>query len=1625
MDLPNKPRYQFGIHSALFGLIITFLSFCEGLCTMSRAGEIVSPGRDAFFESRGMPLTFFSGFKQSSATGYCTSSGGSTQYEAIRSIDLTPNPDGTYLLEVDVYISNPTNCKPGEPCSSYDPSPEYVNAWIDWNGDKTWDSSEKVMDAALTGYGSINYYGTMTAVTQFSPPDPSTVTKDPTWMRVNLGWRHDPDNPCEETWTYGNVVDKEFSPAVVDIKIKNIVAKGRDTTNNLPETGSVVGLEAQIEVPEGYEITKCNWTGDLTPGEGNAAEDCYYEYTPATGVGPSTDTYGNKMVTLTITYARTGTGVSGTLSKDYSYKVFFARDGDDDGDDIPNWLEYWGANGAVPQLNQADVRFDKTMGPNTYGCYNCKGDDIIDLGGGAAKTHYPNGIYLLQGSVDGIYCPGGTFGGAQGIDCATEVIEHEGRHKWVRHNWDAGGIWTGKANSDFKAKGPTDTRNYDDSLPDDYEIEVTGTSPNAVDSCLLELRKGKNYKYYGDNEYAVMLYSNGKTGNADKDWANPGKQPPAAASMTELDADQRKSNAFYSGSGPVDSRSLYHAFTAASGPFEMTSFSGTYSDSGVDTDGNGLYNQLKVSIKLQIEASDLYTVVAWLKDGSGNDIAWASTQGQLSAGKQTVNLYFDGPIIRSKGINGPYKIARVELREGNEEELIDAEQNVHTTAAYHYTDFDTLNVSFTKSFSDSGVDKNSDSLYDLLTISVGLNVQKAGTYDIIGELRKDTQTIAVARTKASLSAGAQTVNLEFNGPTIYQQRLDGPYALKALRIEDASKNKMDTLQDAYTTKSYTYSQFQHSGTAIDGSSYQEQALDLNSDSLYDYLRISFKINVAEAGFYRLSGILKDSKGESISTRTREINLATGENSVNLDFLGKDINGHKVDGPYQVTSVTLIGPNNTVVDTHPKAYTTKAYKYTDFAGAVLSLTGPYSDYGQDTDNNTLYNYLIVEIKLTPSIKGMIKAQGQLVDKNGKGIAWAENTKEMEAGVAQAISLSFDGKLIRANGIDGPYDLNNLYIYHTGYPDQAISLSKAYTTSTYSYQKFEGTGGPYTLTVIKSGTGGGTVTSSPAGINCGTDCTEAYNQDTVVTLTAAPSAGSTFAGWSGACSGTGTCSVAMDSNKTVTATFNQQGHQYTLTVIKSGTGGGTVTSSPAGINCGTDCTEAYNQGTAVTLTATPSAGSTFAGWSGACSGTGTCSVTMNDDKIVTATFTLNQKPNLTPYQPKGWSDKIVVSNVTGALTDTSPLKTTHMLYVNWAVINQSSVDITTGFYVSLFVDGMFKDSWYFDSLNANYYGFGKDYSIGQLGAGNHILKIVADSDQRVGEDSEIDNEYAKTITVLPEGPSSELSNLRPYQPQDWSDAVVVSTSKGIRTDSLSYTDEDTLYISWAVLNDGPAATPGGFSVDLYIDGMLEKTWSYSTPLKANYYRSVTDYSIGKLSGGFYTFEIVVDPDQVISESNEEDNEYMKDILVEGILFYEALPNLTAYQPGGWPDKIVVSSSRRDSKASNSFTPQDTLYVDWAVINNGEAGTSQRVSVSLYVDGVLKKTWKIPPLKGSGVEPFSTSSSMQKTYYTIKRYPIGKLGWGDHTLTIVIDPKGVLREKDKEDNQYNKTIQVLRGP
>jgi len=180
-----------------------------------------------------------------------------------------------------------------------------------------------------------------------------------------------------------------------------------------------------------------------------------------------------------------------------------------------------------------------------------------------------------------------------------------------------------------------------------------------------------------------------------------------------------------------------------------------------------------------------------------------------------------------------------------------------------------------------------------------------------------------------------------------------------------------------------------------------------------------------------------------------------------------------------------------------------------------------------------------------------------------------------------------------------------------------------------------------------TAGGTITSEPAGIDCGDTCAAIFEDDTTVTLTATLENGFTSIIWNGDCSSTGeTVTLTTDSAKNCTAIFVEAGQQA-LFLTKSGEG--TITSEPSGIDCGETCSVFIGENTDITLTANPATGWIFESWSGDCSGTeAMLTLTMDSAKNCSATFTEETNSGTTPTTPEQFN---LTLTKTGAGTITS--------------------------------------------------------------------------------------------------------------------------------------------------------------------------------------------------------------------------------------------------------------------------------------------------------------------------------------------------------------------------------------
>src|SRR5271157_3022711 len=311
---------------------------------------------------------------------------------------------------------------------------------------------------------------------------------------------------------------------------------------------------------------------------------------------------------------------------------------------------------------------------------------------------------------------------------------------------------------------------------------------------------------------------------------------------------------------------------------------------------------------------------------------------------------------------------------------------------------------------------------------------------------------------------------------------------------------------------------------------------------------------------------------------------------------------------------------------PQAVTLTNNQSVPLSSIMISTSGDYSQTNNCGMSVPANGSCIINVVFTPTITGTRTGTLTVTD-NGPG---SPQTASLTGVGIYALSVSIGGSgmvtstdgYINCPGTCSHSYLGNSQVTLNATPAQGWTFSgwsgacsgtgSCVVTMTQNLSVSATFTQLYTLTV--STIGSGTVTSTDGFINCPGTCSHSYLGNSQVTLNATPAQGWTFSGWSGACSGTGSCVVTMTQNLSVSATFTQL---YTLTV--STIGSGTVTSTDGFINCPGTCSHSYLGNSQVTLNATPAQGWTFSGWSGACSGTGSCVVTMTQNLSVSATFT----------------------------------------------------------------------------------------------------------------------------------------------------------------------------------------------------------------------------------------------------------------------------------------------------------------------------------------------------------------------------------------------------------------------
>jgi len=468
-----------------------------------------------------------------------------------------------------------------------------------------------------------------------------------------------------------------------------------------------------------------------------------------------------------------------------------------------------------------------------------------------------------------------------------------------------------------------------------------------------------------------------------------------------------------------------------------------HSDYGLDTDGDGQYDYLVVNANVTVVAWGTYYIGASLYDSSSTLSLYSSATVTLEPGFYNIPLSFQGFIINASGVDGPYYV---------DLSLYDAYtwaylgDNIHTTAAYSHLQFETPPAEIAPPYSDQGVDFDGDGLFEFLVVNATLSVHEAGYYAVYAYLHDPNYSLIVFTSRITyLEEGTQTLQLWFDGITIYWSNVNGPY-LVDFDLYDQNWTYLDS--DTYTTGAYDHGAFESwTPNGYFAPLHTDRGVDTDGDGLFDYLVVTAAVASRYQQPYYVDAYLHNENGTLSVWTSAYVYLGPGINFVDLYLEGRYINASGVDGPYAVELNLYDGYWGYWLDSD--SYETTPYSHLDFDGPPARFQGPHSDYGRDDDGDGLFDALVLEAGVESEYEGWFHIFAYLDWGGWNYSLWTWNDVYLEAGL-NTVSFEFEGWRINGLPRDGPYTVN-MSLFDSGW----VWLdTDSYQTAAYARSDFEG-------------------------------------------------------------------------------------------------------------------------------------------------------------------------------------------------------------------------------------------------------------------------------------------------------------------------------------------------------------------------------------------------------------------------------------------------------------------------------------------------------------------------------------------------------------------------------------------
>ena len=400
------------------------------------------------------------------------------------------------------------------------------------------------------------------------------------------------------------------------------------------------------------------------------------------------------------------------------------------------------------------------------------------------------------------------------------------------------------------------------------------------------------------------------------------------------------------------------------------------------------------------------------------------------AGDLTVPIESANPNI--KGITGKKKFSHSHVDMAGKSDVFEYTWDKYTKDNVGLKEQGNSPLVFSN-FADQGQDYDNNGLFDVLNVSLTANAVTPGDYTLIGRLQDAKNVVvSVESMDTTLASGNNKIAFEFPGYTIRNYGQDSAFDV-SIETYDKS-NFIDLQENLHKTQKYNHSLFETfpNTTLVDSFTIlniTEKPIDKDNDGDIDELEIKLKVNVSVGDDrFEFFGYLNKSNDKPVAFAVNRTALVEGIHDVNLLFSGRDLFATSGSTTFDLSVLIFDSGDDELINLG--IYRTQAYDQSKFSERPGTFTGKFSDYGNDTNFNTLFDQLTVVAEIDVKESGEYSVTGSLftneTNKSSRFLGVVEGEKVLSKGI-QHISLQFEGIPINESGVPGPYILRDFQLF----------------------------------------------------------------------------------------------------------------------------------------------------------------------------------------------------------------------------------------------------------------------------------------------------------------------------------------------------------------------------------------------------------------------------------------------------------------------------------------------------------------------------------------------------------------------------------------------------------------------